>query len=267
MGGKGLKYVGKPVPRFDIDKVYGGALFASDIEIPGMLWIKLVSAPYAHARIKKIDTSNALKIPGVVAVFTGRDFPYKVGIYAADRDVLARDKVLYYGHPVAAVVAEDLDVAEKAAEQIDLEVEPLTPVFTIEEALSPGAPLVHEELERYRRASFINPIPGTNIANRVKLRKGDAHKAMEEAVVVEETYRSDPQSHAYMETWAGAAMVRTDGTVEIWSSHQSPFAVRNLLSLSIGIPVSKIVVHHIYTGGGFGGEAGFSSNTYLLSYQ
>ncbi|MDT7889224.1 MAG: xanthine dehydrogenase family protein molybdopterin-binding subunit [Desulfurococcales archaeon] len=254
---KGYRYVGRPVQRFDVDKVYGGAVFASDLEIPGMLYIKLVSAPYAHARIKRIDFSEALKVPGVVAVFTGSDFPYKVGIYAADRDVLARGKILYYGHPFAAVVAEDLDIAERAAELIDLDVEPLPAVFTIEEALAPGAPVIHEGLGGYRRASFINPVPGSNIANRVKLRKGDAYKAMEEAdVVVEETYRSDPQSHAYMETWAGAAMVRSDGTIEVWSSHQSPFAVRNLLAMSLNIPVSRIVVHHVYTGGGFGGKAG-----------
>jgi carbon-monoxide dehydrogenase large subunit len=257
MGEKGFRYVGKPIPRFDVDKVYGGALFASDIELPGMLYIKLVSAPYAHARIKRIDYSEALKIPGVVAIFTGEDFPYKVGIYAADRDVLAREKILYYGHPFAAVVAESLDIAEKAAEHIDIEVEPLPAVFTIEEALAPGAPVIHERLGEYRRAPFINPVPGSNIANRVKLRKGDAVKAMEEAdVVVEETYRSDPQSHAYMETWAGAARVRSDGTIEVWSSHQSPFAVRNLLAMSLSIPVSRIVVHHLYTGGGFGGKAG-----------
>ncbi|MEM2302166.1 MAG: xanthine dehydrogenase family protein molybdopterin-binding subunit, partial [Sulfolobales archaeon] len=138
----GFRYVGQPVRRFDVDKVYGGALFASDIELPGMLWIKLVSAPYAHARIKRIDPSEALKIPGVVAVFTGEDFPYKVGIYAADRDVLARGKVLYYGHPIAAVVAESLDIAERAAEAIDAEFEPLPAVLSIEEALSPGAPVI-----------------------------------------------------------------------------------------------------------------------------
>ncbi|HWQ17344.1 MAG TPA: xanthine dehydrogenase family protein molybdopterin-binding subunit [Sulfolobales archaeon] len=252
-----FRYIGQPVKRFDVDKIYGGALFASDIELPGMLWIKLVSAPYAHARIKRIDCSEALKIPGVVAVFTGEDFPYKVGIYAADRDVLARGKVLYYGHPIAAIVAESLDIAERAAEAIDAEFEPLPAVLSIEEALSSGAPVIHERLGEYRRAPFINPVPGTNIANRVKLRKGDAQKAINEAdVIVEEIYRSDPQSHAYMETWVGAATVRTDGTVEVWSSHQSPFAVRNLLAMSLGLPVSRVVVHHLYTGGGFGGKAG-----------
>jgi carbon-monoxide dehydrogenase large subunit len=254
---KGSRYVGKPVERFDVEKVYGGALYASDLDLSGMLWIKLVSAPYAHAVIKKINYSEALKIPGVVAVFTGEDFPYKVGIYAADRDVLARGKILYYGHPVAAIVAESLDIAEKASENIDIEAEPIEPVLTIERALSPEAPLIHEKLGEYRRATFINPVPGTNIANRVKLRKGDALRAIEGAdVVVEETYRSDPQSHAYMEPWAGAARVRSDGTIEVWSSHQSPFAVRNLLAMSLGIPVGRIVVHHLYTGGGFGGKAG-----------
>ncbi|RLG78520.1 MAG: xanthine dehydrogenase family protein molybdopterin-binding subunit, partial [Thermoprotei archaeon] len=102
------KYIGKSVPRLDQDKVLGGAEFAYDFEIPGMLWAKLVGSPYPHAKIVSIDYSEALKVKGVVKVFTGDDFPFKVGLYAADRDVLARGKVLYYGQPVAAVVAETL---------------------------------------------------------------------------------------------------------------------------------------------------------------
>ncbi len=251
------KYVGKPVPRQDISKVFGDAMYAYDVKLPRMLYAKLVGSTYAHARIKRIDYSDALKVPGVVKVFTGKDFPFKVGIYAADRDVLARDKVLYYGHPVAGVVAESLEAAEEAAELISVEYEPLEPVLTIEDALKPDAPLVHERLGEYRHASFINPRPGTNIANYLKLRKGDVKKGFEEAdIIVEKEYREPLISHAYMENWVGVARVRSDGTVEVWSSHQSPFAVRYLLAASLNIPVGKIVVHHLYVGGGFGGKAG-----------
>ena len=83
------KYVGKPIPRADVDKVFGDAVFPFDVTLPGMLYAKLVGATQAYARIKRIDYSKALKAPGVVAVFTGAEFPQKIGIYAADRDVLA----------------------------------------------------------------------------------------------------------------------------------------------------------------------------------
>ena len=167
------KYVGKSVPRIDSDKVLGDAIYAYDFELPGMLWVKLVGSPYPHAKIVKIDYEEALKVPGVVKVFTGKDFPFKVGIYAADRDVLARDKVLYYGHPVAAVVAESLEAAEEAAGRIYVEYEPLPYVLKIEDALKPDAPIIHEKLAEYRHAPFIYPKPGTNIAHHTKLRKGN----------------------------------------------------------------------------------------------
>ncbi len=253
----GTKYVGKPIPRIDIDKVAGDAEYAYDFTLPGMVYAKLVAAPYAHAKILKIKYDEALKVPGVLAVFTGADFPFKVGIYAADRDVLAREKVLYYGHPVAAVVAETLEAAEKAAELIEVEYEPLPPVLDALEALKPDAPLVHEKLHEYKHAPFIYPKPGTNIATHLKLRKGDIEEGFAKAdVVVEKTYYEPLISQGYLENWVGVARVKSDGTVEIWSSHQSPFAVRNLLATSLGLPIHKVVVHHMYLGGGFGGKAG-----------
>ena len=251
------RYVGKSVPRIDTDKVTGEAEYPFDFELPGMVYAKLVASPYAHARIVKIDYKKALEVPGVIAVFTGKDFPFKVGIYAADRDVLAREKALYIGHPVAAVVAETLEAAEKAAELIEVEYEPLKAVFDPKEALKEDAPILHEKLGEYRHAVFITPVPGTNIANRVKLRKGNIEEGFAKAdEVIENEYYEPLISQGYMENWVGVARVKRDGTVEIWSSHQSPFAVRNLLALSLGLPIHKVVVHHMYAGGGFGGKAG-----------
>lgn len=251
------KYVGKSIPRIDVDKVYGDAEYPTDVVLPGMAYAKLVGATYAHARIKRVDVSKALKVPGVIAAFTGEDFPFKVGIYAADRDVLARGKVLYYGQPVAAVVAETQEAAEEAAELIEVEYEPLKPVFDVEEALKPDAPLIHEHLEEYNHAPFVFPKPGTNIANHLKLRKGNIDEGFSKAdVIVEGVYKEPLISHAYLENWVGIARVKKDGTVEIWSSHQSPFAVRHLLAMSLGIPIGKVIVHHQYIGGGFGGKAG-----------
>lgn len=253
----GTKYVGKPIPRIDVDKVTGDAEFPHDFTLPNMVYAKLVGSPYAHARIVKIKYDEALKVPGVLAVFTGKDFPFKVGIYAADRDVLAREKVLYYGHPVAAVVAETLEAAEKAAELIEVEYEPLPAVFDPLEALKPDAPILHEKLHEYRHAPFIYPKPGTNIATHLKLRKGNIEEGFSKAdVVVENTYYEPLISQGYLENWVGIARVKRDGTVEIWSSHQSPFAVRNLLATSLGLPIHKVIVHHMYIGGGFGGKAG-----------
>ena len=254
---RSYKYVGKPIPRQDVSKVFGDAIYAYDVKLPGMLYAKLVGSRYAHARIKGIDLSGALRVPGVVRVFTGDDFPFKVGLYAADRDVLARGKTLYYGQPVAGIVAETLQAAEEAAELIEVDYEPLKPVLTIEEALSPDAPIIHEEMSKYRHASFVYPKPGTNIANYLKLRKGDVSEGFRKAdVVVEGVYREPLISHAYLENWVGTARVFHDGTVEIWSSHQSPFAVRHLLAASLGLPEGKVIVHHTFTGGGFGGKAG-----------
>ncbi|RLI20087.1 xanthine dehydrogenase family protein molybdopterin-binding subunit, partial [Candidatus Bathyarchaeota archaeon] len=251
------KYVGKPIPRADVDKVFGDATFSFDVTLPGMLYAKLVGATQAHAKIKHIDYSKALQVPGVVAVFTGAEFPQKIGIYAADRDVLAREKVLYYGHPIAAVVAESLEAAENAAELIEVEYEPLPAVFDVKDALKPDAPILHERLAEYKHASFIYPEPGTNIATRVKLKKGDVEEGFAKAdVIVEDTYKEPLVSQAYLENWVGVARVKFDGTVEIWSSHQSPFAVRELLAASLGLPIGKVIVYHLYTGGGFGGKAG-----------
>jgi CO/xanthine dehydrogenase Mo-binding subunit len=204
-----------------------------------------------------VDYTDALKVPGVVRVFTGEDFPFKVGLYAADRDVLARKKALYYGHPVAAVIAESLEAAEEAATKIQVEYEPLPYSLKVVDSLKPDAPIIHEEMHTYKHAVFIYPKPGTNIAHQTKVRKGNAEEALSKAdVVVEKVYREPLLSHYYLEPWTGIARVRSDGTVEVWSSHQSPFAVRELLSKSLNIPMNKLVVHHLYTGGGFGGKAG-----------
>src|SRR5271157_1032148 len=104
-----MGYVGKSIPQYDSYlKVTGTATYAFDIELAGMLYAKLVTSPHAHARIVQVDTSKAQSVPGVVAVATGAEFPYRLGIYVGDRDVLAVDKVRWVGHPVAAVIAESL---------------------------------------------------------------------------------------------------------------------------------------------------------------
>ncbi len=256
MGDQSFLYIRKSMPRKDIDKVTGDAVYIGDLELPGMLWIKLVGSPYPHAKILSIKTEKALQVPGVEAVFTGKDFPFRIGHHIRDRDVLAIDKALYLGHPVAAVVADSLEAAEKAAELIEVEYEPLPYVLDPVEAMKPDAPILHPKLGEYEHLPFLYPKPGTNIAHHFKLKKGNVDEAKEKAdIIVKKEYRFPMMHHAYLEPWGAIARVHPDGTIEVWSSTQGPFAVRTQLAHSIHVPESKIVVHYLYVGGGFGAKS------------
>ena len=254
------RYVGKPAPRIDaVEKVLGTAEYAGDIELPGMLHAKLLLSPHAHAKILSIDVEEALKVPGVVAVATGEEYSFRVGLYVNDRYILARKKVRWAGEPVAAVVAESLEAAEEAVELIKVEYQPLPPVLNVKEALKPDAPLIHEELGEYPHAVFIHPVPGTNIANRFVLKKGDVEEGFRKSsVVVENEFEMPQVSHTPMETHTSIGQYLPDGSIRIWTSAQSPFAIRYILGVSLGVPLHKISVYVPYVGGGFGGKAGIN---------
>jgi carbon-monoxide dehydrogenase large subunit len=253
-----MVYIGKSIPQLDsFLKVTGTATYAFDIELPGMLYAKLVTSPHAHARIMKIDTSKAESIPGVVAVATGSEFPYRLGIYVGDRDVLAVDKVRWVGHPVAAVVAETLEAAEQAIDQVEIDYEPLPTLFDPLEALKPDAPVIHEKMSEYRVSPAFKPIPGTNIANQFKLVRGDVKRGFQECdMIIEGEFDIPHVTHGFMELQSVIADYKKDGTVEIWTSTQSPFSTRYLMALSLGIPVNKIIIKAPLCGGGFGGKVG-----------
>ncbi len=255
---KKYSYVGKGVPRIDaFEKITGTAQFTTDLKLPGMLYTKLVKSPHPHARILKIDTSEAEKVPGVRAILTGEDAPYKLGIYICDKEPLARGKVRYVGEAVVAVAADTEEIAEQAVELIKVEYDELPAIFDQREALKPDAPLVHEELGKYRRAPFIFPQPSTNIANHFKIRKGDVEKGFAEADVIVENEFNQPQiHHVQMETHSCIGQWLPNGQINVWTSAQSPFAVRDLLSIALDIPRNKIDVTVPYVGGGFGGKAG-----------
>jgi CO/xanthine dehydrogenase Mo-binding subunit len=256
----GYKYVGKGIPRIDaFEKITGMTRFVADMEVPGMLYGKFLRSPHAHARIVKIDTSRAEKYPGVVAVITGQAFPYRMGLYVRDKMVIAKDKVRWAGEPVAAVAAESEEAAEEAIDLIDVKYEPLVPVFDVNEALKPGAPLVHEDLAQYEHSPVFTPVPGTNIASIFKIRKGNVEEGFKRATTVVENEFSMPQvSHAAMEPRACVAQYFPDGSTEVWTSAQSPFTARYILSHALGIPLQKINVHVPHVGGGFGGKAGIN---------
>lgn len=251
--------IGVGVPRIDgVEKVTGEALYVHDLKIQGMLSAALKTSPYAHARIKTIDISKARALPGVKAVLTGQDVPYKLGLYMIDRPLLATGKVRYYGEPVAAVAALDLDTAREAVELIEVEYEPLPVVQDVEEALKGGAPLVHEDLETYSWIKGVYfPQPGTNIANHFKIRKGDLEAGFAAAdEIIENSFFQPQVLHMPLETHVTIAKWSTGDRIKVWTSAQSPFAVRDLLSMTVGVPRSQIEVIVPYVGGGFGGKAG-----------
>ncbi|MEC9487870.1 MAG: xanthine dehydrogenase family protein molybdopterin-binding subunit [Halanaerobium sp.] len=251
--------IGKSITRIDaVEKAMGVAPYVHDLEMPGMLFAKILTSPHAHARIVRIDTSEAEKLPGVWAILTGKDLDYKIGLYLVDKDILAKEKVIYQGEPVVAVAAETDDIASQALEAIEVEYEELPAVFDPREAIKEGAPLVHERLGEYHHMEGVFfPKPGTNIANHFKLRKGDVEKGFAEADKVFENEYYVPQiDHVAMETHCCICQWRPDDKIKIWTSAQSPFAVRNLFSEGLKIPHNQIEVIVPYVGGGFGGKAG-----------
>ncbi len=250
--------VGKPVPPEDTTlKVTGTAMYTFDWNLPGTLHAKLATSTVPHAKITSISVERAKEVPGVVAVLTGRDMPFRVGMYAGDRDLLAVEKVRWAGHPVALVIAETLEAAERASEMVDVEYEALPTVFDPLEALKPDAPILHERMEDYRHGPVFYPVPGTNIANRFRLVHGDVEKGLEQSEeVIEEEFRVSHVSHAYMETQCVVAQAVRDGSFEIWTSCQSPFVVRQIVAECLQVPYNRVTVRVPFVGGGFGGKAG-----------
>lgn len=259
MSNKDYKHIGKPYDRKEAqEKVTGQAMYVHDMELPGMLHAKCVHSPHAHAKILSIDTSAAEALPGVKAVVTGKDAPYRVGLYMIDKNLIAVDRVRYQGEIVAAVAAEDEKTAELAVSLIKVEYEPLPIVHDVDEALEASI-LVHPELHTYEyMAGVFFPQKGTNIASWNRTLKGDVKKGFEEADFIIENEMSVPAvGHVPMETHVTIAQADPfTNKVKIWSSAQSPFAVRNLLAKCLGIDKSDVHVIVPYIGGGFGGKAG-----------
>jgi CO/xanthine dehydrogenase Mo-binding subunit len=253
------EYIGKAVPRVDaVEKVTGEAVYVADMKLPGMLYGRMKTSPHVHARIRNIDTSKAQALPGVKAVLTGKEASQKLGLYMVDRPILAVEKVRYFGEAVAAVAAVDIETAEEAVDLIEVEYEPLPALLDVKEAAKPGALLVHEDMASYKWAENVfYPEPGTNFANHFKLRKGDVEKGFAEADLIVENEFMQPQVlHVPIETHNVIAQWGTEDRIRIWTSAQSPFAVRDLFSVALNIPRQNIEVVVPYIGGGFGGKAG-----------
>lgn len=239
------------------DKVTGAAKYTNDFTDSPMLYARLLTSVHAHAQIVSIDTSKASAMPGVKAVITAKDYQVLCGTMLQDRPPLAREKVRYYGEPVAIVVADDEMQAKAAAGKILVEYKPLPVVNSVKEAFKRNPVIIHEALMSYTKATEeVYPVKGTNICHHQKIRKGDMQKGWLESEIVAEGSFSLPQSdHAAMETRAVHCMIKPDDSVMIKTSSQSPYEVKELLSKYFNIPEGKIVVQVPLVGGAFGGKS------------
>ncbi len=253
------QYIGKSVSRHDgFEKVTGTATYVADLKMNGMLHARVKTSPHAHANILSIDTSKAEALPGVRAVITGRQGAKKLGIYMVDRSIIATDKVRYYGEVVAAVAAEDAEIAAQAVDLIEVTYEPLPAVLDVKAAVQPDSPLVHEKLGEYSHIKGVFfPIAGTNVASHIKVRKGDVEEAFRRAdVVIEHTYEQPQVFHIPLETHGTIVQWGIGDKIKIHSSSQSPFSIRDLFSVAFNLPKTNIEVNVPYVGGGFGGKSG-----------
>jgi CO/xanthine dehydrogenase Mo-binding subunit/aerobic-type carbon monoxide dehydrogenase small subunit (CoxS/CutS family) len=259
-----LRVVGRSVPRTDaVEKVTGRARYVTDLEVPGMAHAALLRAPYAHARIVRIEAARARAVPGVLAVLTGADVgqwcePY-YGPAFRDRPVLAMDVARFEGEPVVAVAAADAETAARALALVEIEWEELPAVTTLEEALAPGAPLVHtgEPLAgHFVDLASLRPQPGTNVCHRFDYARGDAERALAQAdVVVEDAFAFPRVQHYAMEPHAAIAHWDDADGLTVWASTQNPFSVRVELARTFGLPLGRVRIRVPLVGGGFGSKA------------
>ena len=245
-----LKVIGtRPVRPDGIDKVTGRAAFGADLNLPNMLHGKVLRSPHAHARIKSIDLSKAKAADGVMAAISGADLGGVENDLA--KNVLARDKVLYHGHAVAAVAAKTGAQAEAALELIEVEYEVLNPVLSIDAAIADGATLINESQHTNGDTSQ----PASNVAATQRFERGDIVAGFDAADVTVETEHRVPTAHqGYIEPHACTATVNEDGKATVWCCTQGHFEVRSLTAAVLGEKVGNIKVIPSEIGGGFGGK-------------
>lgn len=259
----------RPLRPDGVDKVTGRALYGADVKLPGMLHGKVLRSPHAHARILSIDLSAARALPGVRAVVTAQDLP-SIGDQMADlgestvnlryvsNNILAHDKVLYYGHAVAAVAADNVHVAEEALALIKVEYERLPHVLDGKQAMLPEAPILLSDL-RTNELGKLGDAP-TNVASHLCHQRGDLAAGFAQAdVVVERTFQTAMVHQGYIEPQTVTALWNEDDQLSIWCSTQGAFSVQEQLAELLQIPLSRITVTPTEIGGGFGGKI----NVYL----
>jgi CO/xanthine dehydrogenase Mo-binding subunit len=247
--------IGESVLRPDgVPKVKGEFAFSSDLVAPGMLWGHTVRSPHAHARIVSIDVSEAVTVAGVHAVLTHEDVPgeKRYGLEFADQPVLAIDRVLYYGEPVALVAAEHPEQARRAAALIRIEYEPLNPVADMEAAFD--APDLHPEKPTHGHGYRLDPRP--NVVRNVEIRHGDPDA--EGDVVVTGTYELGSQDQAFLGPESGLAVPDGEGGVDIYVATQWLHVDRRQVAPCLGLPLEQVRIHLAGVGGAFGGREDLS---------
>jgi CO/xanthine dehydrogenase Mo-binding subunit len=250
--------VGRPLGRIEGEsKVTGAALYAADTVQPGQLWGKILRSPLPHARILNVDVSAARRLPGVHAVLAGSDLPrVLVGQKVQDMPLLARDRVRFVGDRVAAVAAVDADTADEALSLIRVEYEDLPAVFDAEEAMRPGAPVLHPDLKSYAGLDWELPdVP--NLEARYVHDRGDLAEGLRKAdLVIEHTFRTALMHQGYIEPQACVVALEPDGSANVWLSNKTPFRTRDMIADALDMPREGVVLHHVPVGGDFGGKGG-----------
>ncbi|HLF80009.1 MAG TPA: xanthine dehydrogenase family protein molybdopterin-binding subunit [Dehalococcoidia bacterium] len=260
--------IGKPMPRVDGElKVTGSARYAADIIIPGTLYGMSLKSPYAHARIKRIDTSAAKALPGVHAVITGEDVR-GAGLWGRlvkDVPVIADGYVRWAGERVAAVAADDEDIAQRALDLIEVEYEELTPVLDPEEAMKPEAPILHPDFNSYQGFRPMEKL--SNVYRRTHYEQGNVEQGFAEAdFVYEHTYVTQRRHQGYLEPQCVLVNIdKSDGRTHVWLCSKVPYNTRESLATAAREPEQTFLFHHVYIGGDFGGK-GNSRNTPVAYY-
>ncbi len=236
--------IGEAIPMLDsVARVSGALEYGVNLRFPGMLIGKIVRSTVPHARIARLDVSEAEGVPGVHAVLTSADISAMYGVGIADQHVLATDVVRFVGEPIVAIAAEDMDAAEQAALQIQIEYEEMPAVFDALEAVKQGAPILHEK--------FPN-----NIFRHGKLRHGDLEKGFAEAdQIFEDTFTSPAAQHSSLEPHV--TIVQWQGNqLTVWTATQAPYTVRGTLAQIFGVAPENVRVIVPPIGGAYGGKGG-----------
>ncbi len=247
--------VGSPAIRVDADdKSTGRAVYVDDLTFPGMLHAALVYPGCAHARLLGVRPDEAIRTPGVRAVLTAQDVPgeNQVGVLRSypDQPLLPHDTVRYSGDAVAIVVADTGALAREAARSVRVDLEELPGVFDAVEAMEPNAPRVHPEREDDDDRGLVG-----NVFLRERVRKGDVDAGFEEAdIIVERTFRTHHQEHAYLEPLGAIAVPGEGSSVTVYGTMQCPYYVQKAVATALGVPLADVRVIQTVTGGGFGGK-------------
>jgi carbon-monoxide dehydrogenase large subunit len=244
------------VPRLEgAEKVSGKMRYAADITFPAALSAKILRSPLPHARIVRIDDSRAQKLRGVRAIIFGADIgPVYVGLRMKDMPLLATDRVRYTGEPVAAVAADNDEIAEEALTLIDVQYEELPYVTDPVKAIEPGAPVLHSDPTMYKGAPE-REIELPNVQSYGKWTNGDLEAGFKNAArIFEHTFRTPLGFHGYIEPHACTVQIDGDGRVEIWASNKAPFSLRDRFARDLSLDPAKVKVHILPVGGDFGGK-------------